>query len=381
MKKIFNISLIFVAFAALCSCEGMMDVHKEYLETGEIVYMPKPESVNFFAGRGRALLRTVLYNSPNVRSVNVYWDNGKDSLIYPVTPSVGWDTIDIEIPNLEEKSYTFTMWTTDAYNNRSLPITGFSSSYGALFQSSLVNQPVWRVALTEEGGQITWSSIVENLICTEVRYTDKNSETQTITTPATASAVLCPNVETPSKFTYRSLFLPETNAVDTFYVDWTEYETPFPEMLLLNKGEFRVLTVSDETASDGGGMHMIIDNKLDTYWHSKWSGGSAPFPHWVVIDLGSPRNMCRIEAYRRMNTTYTDTKTVLFAVGDDPAYNASTWKNIGQVVFSNIMGDNMTTLDIPSSTDTDGRYLRLWLPDNNGRDTYVSISEIYIYAN
>jgi hypothetical protein len=177
------------------------------------------------------------------------------------------------------------------------------------------------------------------------------------------------------------MFLPEVNAVDTFYVDWAEHETPFPEMLLLNKAQFKVIQVSAEQANDGGGKDAIIDNNLNTYWHSKYQGGMAQFPHWLIMDLGSPKNICRIEIYRRMYSQYSDTKTVQFSVGDDPAYNATTWKSIGEVVFSNIVGENLMTLDVPSSVDTDGRYLRIWLPDNNGRSTYAAIAEIYIYAN
>ncbi|MDR1183020.1 MAG: discoidin domain-containing protein [Bacteroidales bacterium] len=383
MKKIFNILLIFTVLTGLFSCEGMMDIHKKYLEDGETVYMPKPESVEFLAGRERIVLRTVLYNSPNVKSIDIYWDNGNNSLIYPVTPSTGLDTVEIEIPDMEEKSYTFTVWTSDAHGNHSLPVTGFANSYGDLFQSSLVNQPVWKVALTEEGGEITWSSIVDHLAGVQIRYTDKNDEKQavSVTNPASGSMALCPNVKTSSVFTYRSLFLPEENAVDTFYVDWIVHETPFPEMLLVNKAGLRVLEVSDETASDGGGMHMIIDNDLNTYWHSQWSGGNAPFPHWILLDLGTPRNICKIEIYRRMYTNYTDTKTVQFSVGDAPVWNSPSWKGIGNVVFSNIVGENMMTLNVSQSVDTDGRYMRIFLPDNNGRQTYVAISEIYIYVN
>jgi hypothetical protein len=381
MKKIVNILLILTLLTCLFSCEGMMDAHKQYVEDGEIVYMPKPETVEFLAGRYRVVLRIVLYNSPNVKSVDIYWDNKADSLIYPVTTSTGLDTFEIEIPDLEERSYTFTVWTTDAYKNHSLPIIGFSNSYGDLFQSSLVNQPIWKIALTEEGGEITWSSIVEHLVSAQIRYIDKEDNEQIVTTPSTVSTALCPNVKASSKFTYRSLFLPEKNAIDTFYVNWGEYETPFPEMLLLNKAEFTVLEVSSETASDGGGMHKIIDNDLNTYWHSQWSGGNAPFPHWILLDLGSSRNICRIEIYRRMNSQFSDTKTVQFSVGDTPVWNSPSWKSIGEVVFSNVVGENQQILDIPSSVDTDGRYMRIFLPDNNGRQTYAAISEIYIYVN
>jgi hypothetical protein len=153
MKKIGNISFMLATLFFLFACDGMMDFHTKYLESGEIVYLPRPVSVDFLAGRERVLLRIELYNSPNVKTVDIFWNNGQDSIIVPVSSSTGLDTILINIPNLKEGSYTFTAWTTDAYGNHSLPTTGFSGSYGEMYQNSLSNQPVWQIFLTEDGGQ------------------------------------------------------------------------------------------------------------------------------------------------------------------------------------------------------------------------------------
>jgi hypothetical protein len=247
-----------------------------------------------------------------------------------------------------------------------------------MYQLSLSNQTVWQIFLTEDGGQVTWTTTLDNLLRTEIRYLNKSGDSVTVKTAAGVAADL-PGALAGSTFKYRSVFIPEEFAIDTFYSAWAEYKNQFPDMILADKSAFRILTISDEKASDGGGKNMIIDNKLDTYWHSQWSP-DAPFPHWLIMDLGRSRDIVRIEVYRRTNTTFTDTKTVQFKVSDESEYGAASWKNIGQVVFSNVKGEDMQTLDVTPGTNAAGQYLQLFLPDNNGRSTYVSISEIYIYV-
>lgn len=53
------------------------------------------------------------------------------------------------------------------------------------------------------------------------------------------------------------------------------------------------ISVSGETASDGGGKDAIIDGKNNTYWHSNWGGDGAAgdaskkLPQFFQVDLGS----------------------------------------------------------------------------------------------
>ena len=53
------------------------------------------------------------------------------------------------------------------------------------------------------------------------------------------------------------------------------------------------ISVSGETASDGGGKNAIIDGKNNTYWHSNWDGStgdnSQDLPQFFQVDLGSPQ--------------------------------------------------------------------------------------------
>ncbi|GAP72958.1 hypothetical protein SAMD00024442_50_18 [Candidatus Symbiothrix dinenymphae] len=388
MKTMKRTVMTVLAGMALTACDGMMDFHQQYLEGGEIVYLSPPRSVEFLAGKDRVVVKMAFYNSPNVKSIDVYWNNGKDSLIYtvPVPLSAGADTVYVPVPLVDAKGYNFTVYSTDAHGNRSLPVTGFGTSYGALYQSSLSNQPVRRVALSEDGGMVQWSLKAEGLLSNEIHYRKRDGLDTVVTTPADVDNSILPNIQLGVKMTYRSSFLPEPTAADTFYTDLQEYATPFPSIVMLDKSKMTVVAYSDERVDDGGGVQMILNDDPTTFWHSRWSP-DAPLPHWAIIDMRKSRsNISKIEVYRRLNSY--DAKTVEFCVGDDPTKTAAAeltsvtdWRPIGSVVyeFSGLPEYNMKVLDIAPITDTSGRYLLLYLPDSN-RAPFTSLSRIDIYT-
>jgi hypothetical protein len=370
-----KLSLAFMALLFMYSCDNFMDVHKDYIKDGEIIYAPKVDSIEFVAGEGRMLFRAWLLNSPNVKSINIYWNSYNDSLIIPVSPSAGLDSVEAILPNMPERAYTFDIHTVDNFGHPSLLTTGFGTSYGESFRNILSNRRVRTIDLTDIGGMINWFSAGDNLVATEIRYTDKNNRQKTVSVSANESSVLCPEIKSGSKFEYRSSFIPEDKSIDTFYVDWIEYETAFPEIFMYDRSEWSILDVSDETASDGGGKNTLIDNDLGSYWHSQWDGGDAPLPHWAVIDMVSPKEIIKIETYRRSGST--DSKTVRYFVGDSPDPDAATWTQIAEGEFTS---GNLLTIDIPQSVNTlQGRYLKLYLPDSN-RNPFTSIAEIYLYG-
>lgn len=377
MKKVYNYIFVLSAFFSFVSCDNFMDVHEEYIKGGEIIYAPKTDSVLFVAGKGRVMFYFWLYNSPNVKTVNLYWNAGQDSLITPVSPSTGLDSMNVLIPNLPEGSYTFNVKTTDSFGHNSLFVTGFGNSYGDFFQSSISNRRIRDVGLTDEGGQISWFTSLEGMVRTEVRYLTNDGDQKIISASSDETIITCPNAKAGSSFEYRSLFIPEEQSIDTFSVEWTQYDVPFPSIYQYNRNNWSVLEVSDETASDGGGKNTLIDGKLDTWWHSNYSGGNAPLPHWAIIDMVSSKKICRVDIYRRPGNR--DAKTAQLFVGPDSDPDSNKWIKIGEGIFPSD-ADNVK-IEIPDSQSTlKGRYLKLLLPDSN-REPFISIAEIYLYGN
>ena len=372
MKRIYCLAVFVASVLSFTSCDDFMDVHKEYIEGGEIIYAPKPDTINFIAGKGRILFNCRTYNAPNVRSIDIYWNDGLDSLIVPVELKTGYDSISVILDNMEEKSYTFDVRTTDNFGHKSLYLTDFGTSYGEIYQSRLSDRRIKTVSLSDKGGVVSWYFAPGDLVCSEIRYTKNDGSQSIVETSSTKDVVELPEVKPGSSIEYRSLFIPETVAIDTFATAWKTFETVIPEEYKYDSSSWTVLAASDESA-DHGGRVALLDGDLSTFWHSEWETESAPMPHWAVIDMQSQKKISRIEIYRRAGNT--DTKSVELYVSDQSNGNVDGWKKIGNAVF--VDGDSLS-ISIPESAEQ-GRYLKLLLPDSNNEPS-TSVAEIYVYG-
>jgi hypothetical protein len=126
----------------------------------------------------------------------------------------------------------------------------------------------------------------------------------------------------------------------------------------------------------------------DRFWHSKWDGGAAPCPHWVVIDMGKERTISTIEIFRRFNNS--DTKTVQSYVGNDPDPNASSWTLFGENQFPSRnnwdWGNVDGTIYMLRATHSanglknmkKGHYLKIVLPDS-WNNPFTSLSQVRVW--
>lgn len=375
MKDLRKLFYLLLGISVLSSCEDFMDIHKKYIEGGEIIYAPKPDTISFIAGKERIQFHCRAYNAPNVKEVNLYWNDGLDSLIIPVSFGAAYDSIEVILNNMEEKSYTFNVVMVDNYGHKSLTVTDFGTSYGTAYQSTLNDRRIKELTFMETGGVIEWYSPMDGLVRNEIRYTKSDGTQAEVWMPADAYSVTLPSPEPGSSFMYRSLYIPEEQAIDTFATDWVQSELSFPQEYKYDCSSWKVLAVSDETASDGGGANSLIDDDLSTYWHSSYTDGDAPLPHWAVIDMQAPKKISRLEVYRRAGNT--DAKTVEIYVSDQPEADADGWQKIGTGVFAD--GDAITVQIAESVDTTKGRYLKLLLPDSN-RPPFTSIAEVFVYG-
>lgn len=375
MKRIYGVAAFVISVLSITSCDDFMDIHKEYIEGGEIIYAPKPDSVSFIAGKGRIQFNCRTYNAPNIRSIDVFWNEGIDSLIIPVEMKTGYDSISVILDNMEEKSYTFNVQTTDNFGHKSLFMTDFGTSYGETFQSTLNDRRIKTVSLSDKEGTIEWYSALMGLIRNEVRYIKNDGSQVIVGMPSSDHQLKLPDAKAGSSFEYRSLYIPEEECIDTFATAWKVSETTFPTTYKYDRSAWEVLSVSDVSTSEGGGMATLLDNDLSTYWQSAYEDGDAPLPHWAVIDMQTPKKISKVEIYRR--AANKDTKSIELYISDQPDANAGNWIKIGNGIFAD--GD-ILSISIPESVDTEkGRYLKLLQPDSN-REPYTSVAEIYLYG-
>ncbi len=74
----------------------------------------------------------------------------------------------------------------------------------------------------------------------------------------------------------------------------------------LNRGAWVATASTEELIGENGAAIRAIDNQNSTYWHSAYSeasGGRPPFPHELIIDLGSPKAFSGLACLPRQDSS------------------------------------------------------------------------------
>lgn len=354
---------------ATVSCSDLYETHEKYLKMGEQTYIGKADSLQVNGGFNRVELKWKLNEDPKISKCLVTWNGNQQPVEVEAIPGASMS----KIIDIEEGKYIFKIVVMSASGKESLAQTVSGESYGTEYQSRLTNKGVASIVSSEKRATITWKPL-ENCIGVNLVYTNRSGVEKTIFVEGDATSTLIEDFVSDSEFKVFSLFKPERDAIDTIASQPETFR--FPSIYRYDRNAWNVLAVSDETASDGGGKDALIDDKLNTYWHSQWSPATMPLPHWAVIDMVSPKRIAMIETYRRAGNT--NSKSVQYFVGPDADANAATWTKIGEATFST--GDKVE-ISIPNSSLTlTGRYLKLVLPDSNS-EPHTSIAEVYVYGN
>lgn len=225
MKNYLIISLLGIVAAVAGACDKFTDVHQPFIEGGELVYAPKLDSVSVVAGKNRVSLSMWYYNGHNLKETVIYWNSQQDSLVVDLGPFAiksGLDSIDVIVPDLPENAYSFYLQNTDGNGNRSVLTTAFGSVYGSDFQSLITNRRIREIRPQEEGFEISWLAADETLIFTELRYVDSaTGREKVVRMPAQSTSTYAIRTK-DNQFSYRSLYIPEPQAIDTFYTAWSD---------------------------------------------------------------------------------------------------------------------------------------------------------------
>lgn len=236
MKKYFEMKVcslfyclgLAVLSLGLGACGEMDDTYDDFIKNGTIAYTGRADSVKAYAGKERVKLAWLLMSDPKVTGTTVYWNNRKDSLAVAVSRSTAIDTVELVLTKAEhgiqEGAYIFDIYTYDKYGNRSVKVQKLANVYGSVYQSSLLPRPVSSLKRTGSKVVLGWYDGGEGSLGVELVYTDAAGTSQTVWVPASASTATLTNFKAGNAFRYRTLFLPEPMAIDTFYTDYTTVE-------------------------------------------------------------------------------------------------------------------------------------------------------------
>lgn len=157
------------------------------------------------------------------------------------------------------------------------------------------------------------------------------------------------------------------------------------------------VTVSGETASDGGGKNTIIDGNNNSYWHSNYKGQNSAgdesqvLPQFFVIDLGSVKEFNKIGYMPRIGLHNGYVKEYKVFVSNDPFDSVGDGKTAQSIV--NALGDTQVmegTFDysdgqanLKTATANkmlSGRYVMFvaTVTGGNPADKYATCAEFYL---
>src|SRR5437879_4801785 len=312
MKLIFKIAIVLMFATAFISCVKRDMEFKNFLNGKELVYPGVANNPHSEPGNLRVELLWNPSPDPSIVKYIIFWNNKADSLVYPSTNHNPADTLRVIVPNLNEYSYSFTVYSYDAKGNRSIPLDiNNVKVYGPGYQSGLVNR-AYKVSnpyTISANGDVTLNfykidtasesiSFAHNT-STTIRYTNRNGQTVEKLLYRD-SVITLTDFKGGSTLDYRSTFVPIKGAIDTFNVN--NYTT-FPQIFgyaACNKSLFAKIKLPNDMNP------YQSDTDIDRLWDGSvgpqgypnifHSDGANPLPQTLTFDMGKIyNNLTQIE--------------------------------------------------------------------------------------
>ncbi|CAL1519506.1 DUF4998 domain-containing protein [Chitinophaga sp. MM2321] len=217
MKKISNILYILLGVCVVAGCTKM-DQYLDYTGHKELTYTGKVDSLKALSGDDRIKLSWLLIADPKISGVTIYYNSKSDSVVIPVNRTGGIDSMEYLFSNMPEGSYSFEVYTWNTAGIRSVPTYITGRSYGPNYKSGLLNRAITDAELKDDGNAIiNWSQAEETTIGMEVTFTNSSGVQHLLQIPLTESSTVLEAYQPGSDFSYRTLFRPDSFAIDTFY--------------------------------------------------------------------------------------------------------------------------------------------------------------------
>ncbi|MDO5981818.1 DUF3472 domain-containing protein [Flavivirga spongiicola] len=162
-------------------------------------------------------------------------------------------------------------------------------------------------------------------------------------------------------------------------IDFNSLETPkLPDpptpVTLLDRSSWSVIDYSTQEDKGGEGdtgrAADVLDDNLDTYWHSCWSGCTATSPHHITIDMGAQTEVLGIRFAQRQSLSRT-VKNIEIQVSTDN----SSWSSLGNFELQNIK----EVQDVNFTSAQTFRYLKFISTSSHDGTENAAMAEIKAY--
>lgn len=295
-KKIYWAICLLSGIGLFSACSKMDHTYSDIIKDGEIIYTGKADSVKVYPGNERIALSWLLLPDPKIKFCKIFWNNGKDSTIIPIDRTSGTDSVYIVLDDLKEGTYTFSIFTGDGEGHTSVETKASGHVYGKQYAGGLSNRLIGSARWIDGHTSIIWQQAIGNTIGVELSYTNSGGDVQTLFVPSAMDTTEIDDLKEGSQFKYRTLYLPDSAAIDTFYTDYSTFTPVFESQV--DKSTFSKLILSgDALTAYGWIMPHLWDGGLDE-GYGFFCRGSA-FPISYTFDMGQTVKLTRFKVWQR----------------------------------------------------------------------------------
>ena len=149
--------------------------------------------------------------------------------------------------------------------------------------------------------------------------------------------------------------------------------------ILLSRRQWTITGDTEEDTGENGGENgrfwCAIDNDLNTFWHTKWSGDPKPvLPFNLDITMEAKHTIQRIGLINRQGCPWDNHPSGIFSVSVD----GETWEQVGTFTLNEVSEEEIFDVDMEKATDV--KYLRVTFTTVSHGDTDTCLSEIKAYG-
>ncbi|MCZ4245702.1 discoidin domain-containing protein [Pedobacter punctiformis] len=127
---------------------------------------------------------------------------------------------------------------------------------------------------------------------------------------------------------------------------------------------------SEETSGEGainGRASTLIDGNASTYWHSRWKGVIATYPHEIVVDMAAVKNLQGISLTQRSSLQRAVKNLEILTSTDGISFTSA-----GNYIAAN--SNKVQYFDFPASKSA--RYFKIIANSAYDGSQYVAIAEL-----
>lgn len=342
----------FIGFAVLAfliaSCTKINDTYHDFWKNGENIYPASPDSIRVHSGKERIKVSWLTIGDPSISKAKIYWNNKTDSLVVPIKRDgkSSVDTIHVMLENLPEGFYAFDIYTYDDQGHQSVVANVVGHSYGQSYSNSLLSRLVSNAFYINDTTTIVWGSPADaTSIGVELEYKDTTGATRQLSIGPDADSTFISDFAftSGSSVSYRTLYLPDSTSIDTFYTKYETVQVLGPRIELPKTGWSATASSYDQRHGDDRKPFSAIDGNEGSMWVNQISP-QLDYPHSLTIDMGAVQDNIYGVSLSSNGGGETPSNASIY-ISDD----GTTWQLMGLFSIEKVKGTQYLDFSAPQS--------------------------------